>query len=163
MNLVGLLDRFYFQEFEKYWLVSVLFSFYSICYQVFCFTIIFHRMIIKKLHDLFYLKPYFSIFLTILVSVLCFMPSQNIPDVSTDDKTAHFVAFAVLGFSWFMYMKNYVKVLIGLTFFAIFIEVVQYLLPESFHRGFDLLDILADVLGIFIGFAVAFVFNKVVR
>jgi VanZ family protein len=122
-----------------------------------------YKMFLKKFHDLFYLKPYFTIFLTVLVGFLCFMPSQNIPDVSTDDKTAHFVAFAVLGFSWFMYMKNYVKVLIGLTFFAIFIEVVQYLLPESFHRGFDLLDILADVLGIFIGFAVAFVFNKVVR
>ena len=120
-------------------------------------------MFIKKLHDLFYLKPYFSIFLTVVIGVLCFIPSENIPDVSTDDKTAHFVAFAVLGFSWFMFLKNYLKVAIGLTFFAVFIEFVQYLLPVSFHRAFDLLDILADVLGIGIGFAIAYVFNKVVK
>ena len=91
------------------------------------------------------------------------MPSENIPDVSADDKTAHFVSFAVLGFSWFMYLKNYAIVAIGLTFFAVFIEFVQYLLPVSFHRSFDLLDILADVLGIGIGFAIAFVFNKIVK
>ncbi len=120
------------------------------------------KMFLKKLHDLFYLKPYFSIFLTIVIGILCFIPSANIPDVS-DDKTAHFVAFAVLGFSWFMFLKNYIKVAIGLTFFAVFIEVVQYLLPISFHRAFDLLDILADVLGIGIGFAITFVFNKIVK
>ncbi len=120
-------------------------------------------MFVKKLHDLFYLKPYFSIFLTVVIGILCFIPSENVPDVSTNDKTAHFVAFAVLGFSWFMFLKNYLKVAIGLTFFAVFIEFVQYLLPVSFHRGFDLLDILADVLGIGIGFAIAFVFNKIVK
>ncbi len=119
-------------------------------------------MFVKKLHDLFYLKPYFSIFLTVVIGILCFMPSENIPNVS-DDKTAHFVSFAVLGFSWFMFLKHYVKVAIGLTFFAVFIEFVQYLLPVSFHRAFDLLDILADVLGIGIGFAIAYVFNKVVK
>ena len=120
-------------------------------------------MFLKKLHDLFYLKPHFTIFLTVVIAILCFIPSERIPDVSTDDKTAHFLAFAALGFSWFMFLKNYVKVAIGLSFFAVFIEIVQYLLPVSFHRAFDLLDILADILGIFIGFAVAFVFNKVVK
>lgn len=118
-------------------------------------------MFVKKLHDLFYLKPYFSIFLTVVIGILCFIPSENLPD--TDDKTAHFLAFAVLGFSWFMFLKNYLKVAIGLAFFAVFIEVVQYLLPVSFHRAFDLLDILADVLGIGISFAIAFVFNEIVK
>jgi glycopeptide antibiotics resistance protein len=91
------------------------------------------------------------------------MPSKNIPDVSTDDKTAHFLAFAALGFSWVMYFKNYLKVAVGLSIFAVFIEIVQYLLPESFHRGFDAWDIFADILGIAIGLAIAFVFNKVVK
>jgi len=119
-------------------------------------------MFIKKLHDFFYLKPYFTIFLTVVIGILCFMPSNNIPDVSAD-KTAHFVSFALLAFSWLMFLKNYYKVAIGLTFFAVFIEFVQYLLPVAFHRSFDLLDILADVLGIGIGFAIAFVFNKIVK
>ena len=119
-------------------------------------------MIFQKLRDFFYSHPYFSILLTVLVAVLCFMPSENIPEL-TDDKTAHFVTFSALTFSWIMYFRNYLKVGLVLIFFAIFIEVVQYLLPVSFHRGFDVFDILADILGIIIGFVAAFVFNKVVK
>ena len=120
-------------------------------------------MIFQKLREFFYSHPYFSIMLTVLVAVLCFMPSENIPDEVTDDKTAHFLAFASLSFSWIMYFRNYLKVGLVLIFFAIFIEVVQYLLPVSFHRGFDVFDILADILGIIIGFVAAFVFTKVVK
>lgn len=90
------------------------------------------------------------------------MPSENIPD-TTDDKTAHFLAFGALSFSWLMYSANIKKVGLWLSVFAIFIEIVQYLLPKSFHRGFDVYDILADMVGVLVGIVCAIIFNKLAK
>jgi VanZ family protein len=107
-------------------------------------------------------KPYFAYFATIIVAILCFMPSKNIPDI-TNDKTAHFVSFAGLSFLWMVYLYNYLKVIFGLSFFAFFIEIVQYLLPLSFHRGYDNYDILADVIGLIIGLVIFKLYDILTR
>lgn len=117
---------------------------------------------LKILRDFFFHNLYFSLFLTVLVAVLCFMPSENIPD-TTDDKTAHFLAFGALSFSWLVNSGNVKKVGLWLSVFAIFIEIVQFLLPESFHRGFDVFDILADMVGVLLGIVCAILFNKLVK
>ena len=119
-------------------------------------------MILQKLVDFFYTKSYFSIFLTLFVAILCFMPSEDLPDVP-DDKTAHFLAFGALSFSWLMYQKSFLKTFLMMSAFAVLIEIVQYLLPLHFHRGFDLWDIFADILGIFVGFVVGLVLNKIIK
>jgi hypothetical protein len=119
-------------------------------------------MILKKLVGFFYTKSYFSVFLTLLVAFLCFMPSQELPD-GPDDKTAHFLAFGVLSFSWLMYQKSYLRTIWLLSAFAILIEIVQYCLPAHFHRSFDLLDIFADVVGVFMGLAVGFLLYKIMK
>jgi VanZ family protein len=105
-------------------------------------------------------KPFLSVFITLIITVLCFMPSQNIPDNGPDDKTAHFLAFGALAFFWSQYFKNYIWVFLSLLFYAIFIELVQMNLPESFHRGYELLDIAADIIGVIIGFVFVFLYNK---
>lgn len=119
-------------------------------------------MILKKLVGFFYTKSYFSVFLTLLVAFLCFMPSENLPD-GPDDKTAHFLAFGALSFSWLMNQKSYLKTFWMLIAFALLIEIVQYCLPVYFHRSFDLLDIIADGIGVSIGLAVGFLLNKVMK
>jgi VanZ family protein len=115
---------------------------------------------IKKL--IFFLENNISVSLiiTIFVGVLCFIPSKQIPDTGTDDKTAHFLAFGAMAFLWFLYLKNYLETFFGLLFYAIFIEIVQRNLPADFHRGFEYADIFADALGIFLGLTVVFLFKK---
>lgn len=96
-------------------------------------------------------KPYTAIFTTLLVAILCFMPSKDIPNIM-DDKTAHFLSFAATGFLWMKFNGFWLKNFVWLLIFAILIEIVQYLLPIEFHRSFDKYDILADTIGILIGF-----------
>lgn len=116
---------------------------------------------LKILRDFFFQNLYFSLFLTVLVAILCFMPSEKLPEA--DDKTAHFLAFGALSFSWLVNSGNVKKVGLLLSVFAIFIEIVQFLLPESFHRGFDVFDILADMVGVILGVVCAILFNKLVK
>jgi VanZ family protein len=99
-------------------------------------------------------KPYAAIFTTLVVAILCFMPSKELPELSGGDKMAHFLAFAALGFLWMKFNGLWLKNFIWLFFFAILIEIVQYLLPIEFHRSFDKYDILADTIGILIGFSI---------
>ena len=104
-----------------------------------------------KIIDDFFQRPFLAIGSSILIAILCFIPNTQVPDI-TDDKTAHFIAFAGLGVLWFLCTKNKILALIGLLFFGVFIEIGQYLLPESFHRSFDVYDIIADYIGVFIGY-----------
>ncbi|MFN8430763.1 MAG: VanZ family protein [Spirosomataceae bacterium] len=101
-----------------------------------------------------------SLLTTIIIGVLCFIPSKQIPDTGTDDKTAHFLAFGAMAFLWYLYLKNYLETFFGLLFYAIFIEIVQKNLPADFHRGFEYADILADTMGILLGLLVVFLFKK---
>jgi len=99
-------------------------------------------------------KPYLAILLTLFVATICFIPSDTVPetDLPFFDKTVHFLAFAALGFSWLGFIPSYWFVFICLSLFAYLVEIVQKLLPAGFNRSFDYYDILADVIGIVIGF-----------
>ena len=113
-----------------------------------------------KIIDHFFQKPFTAIGVSFLISFLCFIPNREVPGI-TDDKTAHFIAFAGLGFLWFLTSNNKIFTFIGLLFFGVFIEIGQYLLPESFQRFFELKDIYADWIGVLIGYIV-FRFYKIV-
>jgi VanZ family protein len=95
-------------------------------------------------------KPYLAIFVSLIVCYLCLTPSVSLPNV-TGDKTAHFTAFCSLGFLWFFCSKSLIRPFGGLLVFGVFIEIVQHFLPESFHRGFEWFDILADWVGTGLG------------
>lgn len=100
-------------------------------------------------------KPYVALFYTLLLCFLLFSPSSNLvnvePSFLVNDKVAHAMAFFGLGFLWKWYFKSYSKTFLILIVFAIFTEMVQYLLPESFSRSFELKDLLADSIGIVLG------------
>lgn len=117
---------------------------------------------IKKLISFLEKNISASLIITIFIGVLCFIPSKQIPDTGTDDKTAHFLAFGTMAFLWLLYLKNYFKVFGGLLIYAIFIEIVQKNLPPDFHRGFEYADILADTLGIVLGLMIVYFFKKYV-
>ncbi len=104
-----------------------------------------------KIIDDFFQRPFLAIGSSIFIALLCFIPNENVPGI-TDDKSAHFIAFAGLGILWFLCTKNKIFAFIWLLFFGVFIEIGQYLLPENFHRFFDVYDIIADYFGVFIGY-----------
>jgi len=77
------------------------------------------------------------------------------------DKANHFVAFMVLyillsfGYKYLSLIK---KILILLTF-AVQIEIVQYFIPG---RDFSFLDIIADMVGLFIGWILFLLYTIII-
>lgn len=97
----------------------------------------------------FFAKPYLAVLFSLLILGLCIIPSKELPEM--DDKVAHFVAFAGVSFLWMWVSKSHLKVIVLSTLFGLVIEIIQGLLPESFHRSYDLMDALADSVGVLIG------------
>lgn len=112
-------------------------------------------MKLKTLAIKFLENKYLVFAVTLVIFVLCTIPSENLPDA--DDKTAHFVAFAGWAFCWQFAFKNYQKTLIFGIIYGILIEFWQGSLPVSFHRSFDWYDALADGVGVIIGLVVVYV------
>lgn len=109
-------------------------------------------MKLKELAIRFLENKYLAFGITLIIFVLCTMPSKNLPQSeSFNDKNAHFVAFAGWAFCWQFAFKNYTKTLILGIIYGILIEFWQGSLPTSFHRSFDWYDALADGIGVIIG------------
>lgn len=98
---------------------------------------------------------------TLIIFILCTMPSEQLP--KGNDKTAHFIAFGGWAFTWLFSYKNLFKTIILGCLYGIFIECWQYILPESFHRGFDVLDMVADAIGVIIGVGVGIIAMKILK
>lgn len=89
---------------------------------------------------------------TLIMLVLCSMPSKHVPlGGNISDKVAHFAVFGLWSFLALFKQENYVKIGVCGISFGLLIECIQKNLPESFHRSFDLLDIVADSIGVMLG------------
>ena len=93
---------------------------------------------------------YPAIIWTVIIFILCTMPSKDLPNIN--DKTAHFGVFAIFSFLWIFSTKKGWQVLIFGAIYGILIEFWQGTLPENFHRSFDWYDALADAIGGIIGY-----------
>lgn len=110
------------------------------------------------------LKPYLAAAATVFACVLLFSPSVDLPAdrlVWINDKVAHGTVFAGLSFLWMQYIRKRSLAFLLLAGFAFFTEIVQYLLPVSFQRSFDLKDIVADMTGVLVGLVLSEVFDRV--
>lgn len=107
-------------------------------------------------------KHYFAIAYSILIVYLCAKPSPDLPD-GMNDKMAHFLAFSGIGFLYFFLSeKKWLLILLGMLF-GVAIEIMQWLLPASFNRGFDVWDMVYDAIGVFIGALIALGFQFLAR
>ena len=104
-------------------------------------------------------SKYPSIIWTIIIFVLCTIPSDQVTKVSTlSDKINHVIAFAGFTFFW-LFRTSFVKFLIFLgIFYGILIELWQAILPEHFHRGFSYLDMASDAIGCILGYFIYLAF-----
>ena len=94
---------------------------------------------------------------TVLVVVGLLAPTASLPDLgvaTTPDKLIHGALFTALGALWTLAFPDHVRAIVaaGLAF-AVATEVGQGVLPVG--RSPDLLDGLADVVGLALGVGVA--------
>ena len=95
-----------------------------------------------------------TIIYTISIGVLSLVRLTNVPKLNTgfDDKIAHFLMYALLGFLWFISLEALKKksslgiaVILAIGFGTV-IEIVQSLV--SSYRTTEILDIVANCLGV---------------
>ena len=110
-----------------------------------------------------------SIIYTLALLTVCLINLNNAPkiEISHGDKIFHFLAYFIFTWLWFntfLYRFHFKKnksillsILVSVTF-GIVIEVLQHLITTS--RGFDILDIFANILGVIIS---AFLINNYIK
>ncbi|MEZ0539462.1 VanZ family protein [Fibrella arboris] len=92
---------------------------------------------------------------SIAISIGCFWPSSQLPDLSHGrDKYLHAVIFFLFAILWRLAGWSTRLVLFVGIVYAGAIELIQAMIPEI-HRSGDWFDFWVDVLGLFIGIIVA--------
>jgi VanZ family protein len=89
------------------------------------------------------------------VIVVSLIPGQKLPDVGVSDKVEHALAYAMMTL-WFtgVYSRtSYLRVALGMFVLGVGLEIAQALLP--FGRQMDILDVVANSIGIVLGIAAA--------
>lgn len=107
-------------------------------------------------------SKYTALFWTMLIFILCTIPSESLPEGQPNDKISHFIAFAGFTFFWFFQSSKYWLILLIAVLYGIGIEFWQGSLPEQFHRNFDWYDAMADGIGGIIGLVIYWIFNKLI-
>lgn len=105
-------------------------------------------------------SKYTAIFWTVLIFVLCTIPSERLPDGQPNDKMSHFIAFAGFTFFWFFHNSKYRLIILLSALYGIFIEFWQGNLPVSYHRSFDWFDALSDTIGGITGLPIYLTFKR---
>ena len=109
----------------------------------------------------------FAIFWTLLISALLLYPSHSLPQSSYlklihFDKIVHIGLFTILSLSFLLCFRNshlITKLIIIFLccLYGIILEFVQEAFP-SLHRGFEILDMLFNAIGVLLG---VFIFKKI--
>lgn len=107
-------------------------------------------------------SKYTALFWTVLIFILCTIPSESLPKGQPNDKISHFIAFAGFTFFWFFQSSKYWLIILIGAIYGVIIEFWQGSLPEQFHRSFDWYDAMADGIGGIIGLVIFWLFNKLV-
>jgi VanZ family protein len=90
--------------------------------------------------------------------IACLVPSNEIPevDVPLADKWVHFVLFGVQTLLMLLGLHHprrasVIRVVIFCVLFGLVVEILQYLTYPWLHRAFDLMDMGANTIGVFMG------------
>ena len=91
--------------------------------------------------------------------LLAILPQDHQIEITPfSDKSNHFIAFATLTILiLYGYSMNYLKASILMLLYGIWIEVTQLFLVDRYA---EVMDIVADVVGIFIGTVLFFIYSS---
>ena len=105
----------------------------------------------------------FTIFFTLLVIIISLVPLPELPlkNFNLNDKLMHLLTYFLLCTSWirFGYIESKVldsKYIYFVIIIAVFTEILQGILP--INRHFEILDILANLLGIFMSLSLSYLY-----
>jgi len=97
------------------------------------------------------------------ILILALLPSENLSGFTLWDKANHCFAFFVLTCLLYFSVNNVkwlTQVVMPLLFFGLLIEILQLL---SGYRQFSLLDVVADAVGIVVGFLLFWGFERKIK
>jgi len=98
-----------------------------------------------------------TIVLSVVIILFSFFSVTSPSTINSADKYLHIVAYLFLSFSASLRKPtNYILIFIYFVFFGIVIELIQ----PYFNRYFELLDILANSLGVFLAIIFADLLKK---
>ena len=106
----------------------------------------------KTIINQFLSSKYLAFTITLFLFAIFTMPNDDIPvPTLINDKAIHFIAFFGWAFCWQHAFEMPLRtILIGFAY-GLLIEFWQAILPDSFHRSFDLFDSLYDCFGVLAG------------
>jgi len=95
----------------------------------------------------------------IAIYILAVMPLEKVPELTPfNDKGNHFIAFAVLTLLFYgAYRSHYFYVALWMVLYGVFIEISQIF---AVNRCGELLDVLADGIGVFMGIVIIWIGKK---
>ena len=76
----------------------------------------------------------------------------NLLDTSLGTSINHFIYYfciSLLGFCFYIKNKNFQKLVYGLFFLSLILEILQFIVP---NRAFQLLDLISNFLGVLVAF-----------
>jgi len=95
--------------------------------------------------------------LAIVIFILAILPAEHLESLSFWDKSNHFIAFfSLTALFIYAFKYKYSVAFFELLAYGVFIEIAQYFTP---NRSSELLDILADSVGILTAIVFIYIFR----
>ena len=115
--------------------------------------------VITLLRFIFHISVFFLIVISLypgsLIGYFLYGDSgrqPNLLDTSLGTSINHFIYYfciSLLGFCLYIKNKNFQKLVYGLFFLSLILEILQFIVP---NRAFQLLDLISNFLGVLVAF-----------
>ena len=101
-----------------------------------------------------------SLVMLLAITALSLHPLDNLPEAPGSDKTHHLIAYAALAYPASLRKPKRWQAII--TIFALYSGLIELIQPHVNRYG-EWMDFLANISGLIIGIALAFLINKLIK
>ena len=101
-----------------------------------------------------------SLVMLLAITALSLHPLDNLPEAPGSDKTHHLIAYAALAYPASLRKPKQWQAII--TIFALYSGLIELIQPHVNRYG-EWMDFLANMSGLIIGIALAFLINKLIK
>ena len=101
-----------------------------------------------------------SLVMLLAITALSLHPLDNLPEAPGSDKTHHLIAYAALSYPASLRKPKQWQAII--TIFALYSGLIELIQPHLNRYG-EWMDFLANISGLLIGIAFAFLINKLMK
>ena len=101
-----------------------------------------------------------SLVMLLAITALSLHPLDNLPEAPGSDKTHHLIAYAALAYPASLRKPKRWQAII--TIFALYSGLIELIQPHVNRYG-EWMDFLANISGLIIGIALAFLINKLMK